>query len=563
MANTVSYDAGRAGTAILQNPTVTIAHNTVVSRYKRFTVLVRITYTVRALLAAINSAALKADIEHYRTILSISGGKFRADYGNDSDFLEAEPSTDITGGPHPTALNIQQLHGGKSAIVTWSLQTEKHVKDDAVNAVGAWLDFVYTINTSLDQNFYAVRTISGILRISSCHNQTKYHSADAFRETVEASIAPVPTVGAWQRTHREFRLSEDHRILAFTIVDTQLYTFMMQGITSGDMALTVVAEKYGTGRYTLRGWFEANPNLSRGYVQQCVKELWQLFFNLVVKRIEAETAGENEWIIANERRSYTIHWRSNRVDFEAVYEVLGEWYQGIPDNIEYTVNRALDWLAYLSRKYSLPVMDKGPYGSAPVLGPKGNEALGPVILLDPIQKLPEGFAYGAGVPGAAPDGDRQAVRAGDSERKSYTTWHQHFEYKYDAGLVFIPVKVADACDIIQQTKNVSLYLIVTGEAESVGTEPVIPIYPHDRLLVSQAGDLIIEDLPRLVLVSADAVTHEPSPAGEYRATWKHIYKFHNIGTYIPMKWPYTPLNPDLGAKDLQWTKQRLLVNDLS
>jgi len=550
MSDTVTYNCGRAGTATLVNPTITIAHTTEVSRYRQFTVLVRISYTVRALIAVADSPSLKAVMEHYRTVLSVSGGSFLANYGNDVDFLEASPSTDITGGPHPTYLNIRELHGGKSAIVTWTLQTEKHVKDDAVNAVGAWLDFVYTITTSLNRNFYATRTISGILRLSSCHSQTKYRSADAFRETVEANIAPVPSTGIWQRTSREFRLSEDQKVLAFTIIDEQLYTLLPYGITSGDMTLSTVSERYGTGRYTLRGWFEANPNFSRGFVQSHIKELWQLFYNLVVQRIETETEGDNQWAIINERRSYMVHWRSNRVEFEASYEVLGEWEQGIPDNIEYTVNRALDWLAYLSRKYNRAIWDRGPYGSAPVLGASGSENPGPIIFIDPMEKLPAGFAYGPGVVQPSAAGDISSVAAGTTKRKSYTTWHQHFEYKYDSGKVFIPVKGANQCDIIQQTKNISVHLLVVGEAERVGEEPVVTLYPHDKLLTVKASDTIITGQPQLILVNSDVVVHEPSPVGVYRTTWKQLYKFHNIGTTIPMKWPYTPLNEDLGAKAL-------------
>ncbi|KKL63529.1 hypothetical protein LCGC14_2174180, partial [marine sediment metagenome] len=352
MADTITYNAGQAGTAILQNPTVTVSHSTEISRYQRFTVLVRLSYTIRAFVFAANSAALATVIDLYRTILNISGGIFTANYGNDTNFLQAGPDTDVVGGPHPMYLNIQQLHGGKSASITWTIQTEKHVQDDPVSAVGAWLDFVYTISTTLDANFYGTRTISGILRLSSCHTQTKNRSADAFRYTVESNIAPVPATGMWQRVSRDFRLSEDQKILAFTIIDRQLYTLLPFGITGGDMSLTTISEKDGTGRFILRGWFEANPSYSRGFVQQHVKEIWELFFNLVIKRIQNETAGEDQWHIMDERRAYTVHWRTNRVEFEADYMVLGLWYQGIPDNIEYTVNRALDWLAYLSRKYN-------------------------------------------------------------------------------------------------------------------------------------------------------------------------------------------------------------------
>ncbi len=550
MANTVSYNCGKAGIAILQNPTITVTHNTEVSRYKKFTVLVRISYTIRALIATADSPSLKAVMELYRTILSISGGVFLANYGNDADFLEAKPATDITGGPHPTFLNIRELHGGRAAIVTWTLQTEKHVQDDAINAVGAWLDFVYTITTTLNRNFYATRTISGILRLSSCHNQTKYRSADAFRKTVEANIAPVPSTGIWQRTSREYRLSEDQKILAFTIVDEQLYTLLPFGITSGDMSLTTISERYGTGRYILRGWFEANPSLSRGSVQKYVKELWELFFNLVVKRIETETASDNQWKIINERRSYVVHWRSNRVEFEAAYEVLGEWEQNIPDNIEYTVNRGLDYLAYLSRKYNKAIRDEGPFGSAPVLGVSGTENPGPIILIDPMEKLPAGFAYGPGVKQPSIAGDTTNVPAGTTERKNYTTWHQHFEYRYDSGKVFIPVKVANQCDIIQQTKNVALYLLVVGEAERVGEEPIVTLYPHTKLLNVAANDTITKDEPQLILISSDVTVNEPSPVGVYRTSWKQLYKFHNIGKVIPMKWPHTPLNEDLGDKAL-------------
>lgn len=549
MANSVTYNCGRAGTATLLNPTITIAHNTEVSRYRRFTVLVRISYTIRALITGADAAALKSTMEFYRTVLSVSGGSFLADYGNDADFLTANPATDLTGGPHPTYLNIRELHGSRSAVVTWTIQTEKHVKDDNVNAVGAWLDFVYTVTTTLNKNFYATRTISGVLRLSACHNQTRTRSADAFRETVEANIAPVPSTGIWQRTSRQFRLSEDQKVLAFTIVDEQLYTLLPLGITSGDMSLMVISEKYGTGRYVLRGWFEANPSASRGFVQSHIKEIWQLFYNLVVQRIETETEGDNQWTIVNERRSYVIQWRSNRVEFEAAYEILGEWEQGIPENIEYTVNRALDWLAYLSRKYNKALLDMGPHGSAPVLGITGKESPGPLIFIDPMEKLPAGFAYGPGVQQPTTGGDTINVPAGTTKRKSYTVWHQHFEYKYDSGKVFIPVKAENQCDIIQQTKNVSIYLLVAGEAERVGEEPSVPIYPHQKLLNVRTSDTVLTDIPQLVLVNSDITMHEPSPVGVYRVTWKQLYKFHNIGKYVPVKWPFTPLNEEISDQE--------------
>lgn len=552
MSNTVTYDAGRAGYVTLQHPTITVAHATEVSAYRQFTVLVQITYTIRAIITVENPTTLKNVMEWYRTVLSVSGGIFRANYGSDANFLTADPSTDVTGGPHPTFLEITALHGGRSAMVTWALQTEKHVRDDNVNAVGAWLDFVYTVSTTIDPNFYATRTISGILRLSACHSQTRYRSADAFRQTVELNIAPVPATGVWQRVTREFRLSEDQRVLAFTVVDQQLYTPLPYGITSGDLAIAVTSERFGTGRYVISGWFEANPRVSRGSVQGIVKEIWQLFFNLVIQRIEAETAGANPWYIMNERRSYVVHWRSNRVEFSAEYEVLGEWEKGIPENIEYTVNRALDWLAYLSRKFNRAQIDLGPYGSALTLGPKGYEVPGPVILIDPMEKLPAGFAYGPGTPTPTYGGDGDNVPSGTASQKAYITWHTHFEYKFDSGKVFIPRKAAGLCDVIQQVRNESVYLTVVGEAERIGDDPVIPTYPYTKLLSAGASDTFTGGTqPQIILVSADVTTHEPSPAGVYRVEWKQVYKFHNIGQYLPLKWPETPLNEELGDKALK------------
>ena len=558
--NQIVYDAGRAGYAVLQHPTVTVAHATEVSNYQRFTVLVRITFTVRALITVADAFSLRTVMEHYRTVLSVSGGVFRAQYGSDANFLQADPLTDVTGGPHPISLDIQELHGGRSAIIIWTLQTQKHVKDDNVNAVGAWLDFVYTISTSINANYYVTRTISGVLRLSACHSQTMYRSADAFRETVENNIAPVPATGIWQRTAREFRLSEDQKVLAFTIVDEQLYTALPFGITQGDMALTVISEMYGTGRYILSGWFEANPSISRGNVAACVKEIWALFFNLVIQRIETETAGNAQWYITNERRSYIVHWRSNRVEFEAAYEVKGEWERGIPDNIEYTVSRALDWLAYLSRKYNRAIMNLGPNGSVPVVGPSGYESPGPVILIDPMEKLPSGFAYGPGVSRPGPRGDGSNVTAGAAAKNSYLTWHQSFEYKFDSGVVFIPVKGNDVPDVIQQAKNISLILVVSGEAERIGTQPEFTSFPFTRFKGSKAVDSITrQGDPQLVLISSDIVMHEPSVVGVYKTTWKQVYRFHNTGDSLPLKWPYTPLNEEISNKLVPTTDRPLLT----
>lgn len=561
--NAIIYDAGQAGIAVLQTPTVTVAHNTEISNFIKFTVLVKITYTIRALITAENSAALRSQIESLRTVLNVSGGILRGQYGNDINFLQADPSTDVVGGPHPLYLEIREIYGGRSATVVWTIQTQKHVRDDNVSAVGAWLDFAYTISTSLNLNAYATRTISGVLRISACHQQTANRSADAFRYTVEQSIAPVPTNGVWQRVTREYRLSEDRRVLAFTIVDVQLYASLPNGITSGDIAISVISEKGGFGRYILNGWFEAPPDKSRSDVQAYVREIWQLFYNLVVQRIESETTGDSQWSITNERRSYTARLSSNRIDFEASYEVRGEWEHGIPDNIEYTVSRGLEWLAYLSRLYNQPIVDMGPYGSAPTIGPTGLESPGPIILIDPIEKLPAGFAYVLDSSQLATRGDKQNQVQGAAIQGSYLSWHQSYKYDFDPGVVALPRKGEGLTDILQQVRNPSILLTVVGEAEAIGTEIDLTAQLFPNVKVNALTENQSEQTtPQVVLMASSFTTENPSSAGIYKIKWTQLYRFYITGKTIPLKWPQTPLYTEQAAVLVQPTIEQLSLGSL-
>jgi len=168
-----------------------------------------------------------------------------------------------------------------------------------------------------------------------------------------------------------------------------------------------------------------------------------------------------------------------------------------------------------------------------------------------MEKLPAGFAYGPGASTPVPPGSSSNVASGTAVKNSYLTWHQSFEYKFDAHYVFIPVKIENQCDVVQQVDNNAIYLIVTGEAERMGEEPVLELFPYDDFVSAESTDKITDgDQPKIVLLKADFVTHEPSPNGRYRITWKQIYKFHSIGQSLPMKWPYTPLNEELSNKEL-------------
>lgn len=543
-SDVVRYEVGLAGYALIRHPTITVTHTTIISQYRKFTVLVRIIYTIRSFITADSATELKAVCEHYRKILSISGGFLRVNYGAKEDFLATGPDVDVSGGPHPTLLNITKIHGSKTAVLTWQLQTEKHVADDSVSPAGAWLDFIYTVATTIDQNFYATRTISGLLQLSSCHQDTRYRSADSFRHTVEYNIAALPSKGPWQRTRRDFRLSHDGKVLAFTIVDKQMYTSLPEGVTSGDLFVTTIIEKESMGKFIVRGWFEGHPNLQRGQVMDFVRGIWESFSAEVLVRLFKETDGAF-WFI-DLRKRVTSSWRSNRIEFEAVWSITGEFYPYMHNNLLLTVSRALQWLAWTSRFHSQPVVDLGPGGSAPVIGPKGTEGWAPIISIDPMSKMPEGWELGVPVVPPYGEGDRKEVGVGESGATRHTSWHQHFEFKYSSGRVCIPVMAVGMADVIQRAKNPELFLLVVGEAQSTGKEPEVPDHPF--ITTVAAGEELSDSPPQVVLLEHTITPSAPSSADEYKVSWRFLYKFNIIGESIPFKWPYTPENPELGNK---------------
>jgi len=532
--STVKYTAEH-GEWEFTNPTTTVTQVPSSSAYGDRRAVLRIAITVRAIIIAKDAAAFKREEQRARDILTQSGGTF--EWTEDSNvILMAKKSLDIRYGPYPTNLHFSKFYGDKFAHISWQLETvwpaginksgkslsevgdvSRLIKDENV------LEFTFSVATTIDQNLYTRRTVSGLLHLTTTGNaipdsQADFEGADIYRHTVEKFTPSIPY--GWQRSLRNYSMSADGLTLTFTHVDEERYAVLPAGIVSGDVVLTAQND-WGSGAapystLEINGFFEgARTQINAPYTAMT---------NLIAKvlmTIIPKTHSMNPLRFGFSRPLYR-----NRLDFNLSWTLwvaddflLGESIERrTATYLVYLTTCAEDWINQYKNTLST---DLGPYGTTSVAGRSGQGTIAP----------PLGVIHSPDNP--TEQGDNKAAVAVNTDQ-NYVFWHQQFEYTVTTGYVAIPVKAAGVDDVIQRVHNPQLYITVTGEATRSDQSPYLPNPPTEIVF----NDTVTGEAKykEVVLISANVTTHSPAIGPKFKVTWKYVLKV--ITTDIPPMYLY-------------------------
>jgi len=560
MATTVTY-ATVDGTVEFLHPTITVTRVMTPSVTNRFVAQATYVYTIRALLMGEDSTSLEAKLATQAPILNLAGGTFTFQYDGFEDAILVSPENDLNYGPYPGSLNIEKFNSGKCAYITWQLTTTQF-PGQFFGDGNRWVDFAYTISTTLDAQFYATRIISGILKLNPQDVvNAAYPEIDSFRETITDQF-PVPDVenGFWQRQNQEFRTSDDNTTLTFSIVDRQQYIWLPEGVTDGDIKVETMVTREGDGEYNISGYFVGTADYSRDEIHTHVYELLELFYQQVIETIDQEM--NSEWAIHEMESRYAHEWRSNRVSFSTRWSLFGFTdTDSVVRKLDYMSLMVTYWLALISYNASeeqFEATNPGAYGTSLVCGKDGKGEIAPAITIDITDKQsasPLGGTLGGGSgSGNAPVKSTGASKVTDGSL--YISFEQRYTYKIDYQKIPIgslgigPARSNEYEDYMQQIGPTRVYLLVSGEMETTNGEPTIPLPPY-AVETTQMGTekLDADGTIKGSMLSMNVTPEAPTVYGAYKISWSYIMLLHNIAIAEPedFMWPYSPK-----IKTLDW-----------
>jgi len=564
--NTISYTVDSNPAVVFQYPTLTVTDIPVMAGRGDFTAYTKKIYTIRAIVL-IASGNLDETIYYLQQVLGTPGGALTISYDGwgSGTQLDIDPTLDIRGGPKPTRVEITKIYGGNALMVHWEIVHETYPTPSGYQGIeGAWVDMVYTVSTQLDQNFYAIRTIAGMLHLNRQYTLNASVSADSFRNTL-ANYFQIPPAskGYWQRIRQDFVANEDDTILNFVFVDKQNYAWLPAFVNSGDVDITTSSfrdNEHGVmGTLGLTGYFEGVEYAPRAIIHSAVMSVVNLFTSAVLFRIQEETKKNDEQQFWVEGKNYTfIHrWGSNRVDFDLNWEVHGQFTEQLMPNIEYTTGVVLDWLAYATRELATMPANAGPYGTSQTAGGSGVDQISAPLILDFQAKMEKSRTFSfwnvtrEGKRFTPSGGGDTTARMHSTASRNNISFHQKFDYKIDQGLKSFPVVALSGSayynDVVQQVSTPQIFLTVTGETERADTPPIIPPPPYPLVDTTYTGGVAIDtDDPKALLISMDAQPSAPTGSGRFKITWRYVLKLinvevpSNVETGLGLRLPWTP-----------------------
>lgn len=551
---------------------LTVTQIPVIAGRGDFAVSVRKIFAVRAVVFAdAPFTDLDTAISWMHQVLSAPGGDLVIDYADWGTQLNIKPGSypDLKGGPHPRVVEITKIYGSRSAMVHWEVEVELFPTPEGYSGgIANWVDFIYTINTTIDRDFYATRTIGGLLRLNKNFSSREGFSADSFRTTISNYFrVPDDSRGFWQRESQFFKVNEDDTILRFTLIDKQVYSWLPQHITSGDLSVATATTRTDdegvVSTLTLSGFLQSTDYSTRQLVHGTILDILNMFANRVLYTMQQETVkeGGRRFWVEEKRFAFVHHWRSNRVEFDVHWEIKAQFEGGLQPNVTYITGLILQWLSELTKEKGIqPAEDEGygtsPYGTSLVAGVTGRDYISSPLEINFEEKMAASRAPGYwDIP---EQGDRSdisragvfPVRSRSAESSDNISFHQRFEYKLDTGVHHSALLASGYNDVLQQVHNPRIYLIITGEAERWDAPPLAPRPPYYLADNDAVGGGAITDEPWAVLLSASIKPREPTGAGKYRLEWQYVLLIQNLSvsnnldvTQLALRWPWTPNYP--------------------
>jgi len=553
MASSVTYTIPSGLTAVIDYPSVSVAHAPIISAQGHFTSVIRYNIQVRGYVTvASGGQSLANKIVDYRNILSTPGGNLSVNIGDYAKTFLAAESSNL--GPHPTAFEVLEMPGGKIARVTWQLAIEVIGNRKATNE-NWWTEFAYTIETSVNVNLLTTRMISGILRINpraAALNQGLTHaSADACRKAVEANVCACPDPAYWERQWT-FKLSEDEIQLWFTCVDTERYMPLPKNVTSGDFSITLSANWLEWhmavelqcsyfGSLATYACKELERKISEWLVEQTGEQDEQRFSFYIVDQIRSQISLSEGGFKADARAEWIMYLRPGKAKRGAPTEVgwnAQEVFTGWMDDnwkIHDTLRqKSIDFFNSMNVQYKNEKKEEtwktgdfaltGGWG----VGRCSSEKLLQQLLITIPDKFPPEKPPDSGEPGDKPDPGLPSNQGEKSEPTFYLSWHEHFAYKIDWGYKFIPT--IGGVDVTQQWHKPTVWLITTGEMTTM------EIMPRPKPPAYQYGSAERKDktVTKAYLVNAEFALNEPTRDGHWNSSWRYIVKLEVDS--IPKNW---------------------------
>lgn len=258
-----------------------------------------------------------ATLEEYRILLSKSCGQLIYESkGFGALDINAARVYDVDFGPHPEVLEWMPVGDNISAGVTFRVKTTIPECDNAIYEKGL-ADFHYTTSTSIDQDGYLTRTISGYIEIPNTRlngdvgSRIMNDHIDQYREFTY----PEMMIG-FQRVRKEFTTAPNKRSATFSYVDVQMPSPLPKNSTKFDIVETLensVARQWVKWAFSLSG----SITLAAGVPK---REGYVLFLALLQQRIYRHRLQRFQPVQANNFQNFGDLWNIAVNNFRLRFE---------------------------------------------------------------------------------------------------------------------------------------------------------------------------------------------------------------------------------------------------
>lgn len=546
------------GAWIFTNPTLTISCTPLRDLPGHRVYAQRLIFTIRAIVTQADVSAFEKENLYVLlndAIIELKKAKKRFKVTEGAEILyEIDPIEDLSAGPWPTIVDTQMIIGGQSALITWQLEattsaTIQYKQDILDGKPPLNYQFAYTIATSLDQDFYATRTLSGIMRCYpeggvGSDDTVRKRGADWIRAKVTSELCACPK--GWQRISMNFQESEDALALVFNIVDRQQFVVLPEGCTSGDASLTVSGMPGGgEAIMQLSGYFEA----PMGTVYETNKnkntapaEAFMQLFNAVIPPAGVDKISSP--ILKNVLLRRTLF--RNRLDFSVTYScipvgkpVKADDPKFIPQGLRFMSSLlalADPWLKALRDKEALTLSGNGTTlvggkcgGSVPTANAK--------IALSTEGRVSLAITQPAATAPSLPLGDTER-KASDNDL-AVVRYHASFAYSGESGKVILPA-AGNTTIYVQQVHAPINYLIVTGTCTRMRIAPEPPPIPVE--------------LKENHLLSYKVTTEAPQPGEFFTISWEYVIVLAETPKVLRIPESAFPSLDALSMPEMKWSK---------
>lgn len=446
---------------------------------------------------------------------------------------------DRRNGPKPKNIRVEQIPGGLSAWVHWSIETFVSFCESNKDIEEFWWAFDYTY----DQNYICTRTIRGRVQARS-----GFDTAVRFLTTNDL-WPPIPL--GFSRRSFSHSTSADGRTIDFHTTDTQIWRTLPQPLTSGNATYRIAQQGMAIHK-SMSCSFEAPLTVQKQVIMQFITALIRARFPDAIRAADVNVTVQDrtpkEFFT---EFSITNHEFENRIEVSISSKLIASslYVEPAQGNFQISFPESLlgDVQDVTAQQFGQPndtwVVSNG---KAFRLGPTGASGLIPQVI-DPFDvcgglvptvsiERTDGAENDDTTKNFQPDESQPAEESGLSEnyydgtnlddkpdrelnpnheQYPYTSYQESISYIVDYNTIILAVTAPDTPDIIQRSANPSVRVLQSGIARRLGRQPEVP----RPLWGAVDNDLVVH--------KKEVNTGSPNalPDGknfEYRASWNYI-----------------------------------------